>query len=117
MSDDLNTVSTHFGGRPSSVGPARRVPFRIVVIGDFGLSPGKLHGFDDQDLDEALASARPRLDLAVTDHLGGGDRPLGIDIEIGALRDFSAARDTAASAISCSRRSCLASSCERKTVF
>lgn len=92
MSDDPNLVSAQFGSRPPSTGQARRVPFRIVVIGDFGLAPGRLHGFDDQESDAALASARPRLDLAVADHLGGGDRPLAVSLEIGALKDFSPPR-------------------------
>jgi hypothetical protein len=70
----------------------RRVPFRIVVIGDFGLAPERLHGFENQDPDEVLAGARPRLDVTVADHLGGGDRPLSIGMEIVALRDFSSTR-------------------------
>lgn len=92
MSDDPNLVSAQFGSRPPSAGQARPVPFRIVVIGDFGLAPGRLHGFDDQELDDALAGARPRLEVAVSDHLCLGDRPLGMNIEIAALRDFSMPR-------------------------
>lgn len=92
MSDDPNLVSAQFGSGPTTVGQARRVPFRIVALGDFGLAPGRLHGFDDQDPDEALDHARPRLDLTIADHLGGGDRPLAVSVEIGALRDFSPAR-------------------------
>lgn len=92
MSDDPNLVSAQFGSRPASPAQARRVPFRVVIVGDFGLPPGRLHGFDDQTPDEALASSKPGLDLVVPDRLTGGDRPLGVNLRIESLRDFSPAR-------------------------
>jgi type VI secretion system protein ImpC len=92
MSDNPNLASTKFSSGSATVGQARRVPFRIVVIGDFGLPSGRLHGFEDQDLEEELGRVRPRLDLTVPNHLGVSDRPLTISLEIGALRDFSPIR-------------------------
>lgn len=92
MSDDPNLVSAQFGSGRTSARPLRRVPFRIVVLGDFGLSSERLHGFDEQEPDEALAAAAPHLDLAVADRLTGADRPLGLTLAFRALRDFTPSR-------------------------
>ena len=96
-------VGLHGGGRAMTIGgitsrfgagetqTIRRIPFRIVLVGDFGLGKGRMVSLEADDIDTVLSSARPSRQIVVDDHLGGG-QPLALDIEIGSLRDFAPRR-------------------------
>jgi len=97
---DPGQVDTGFGASSTGAvsGPSqsiqrlaiRRVPFRIVAVGSFGLPLGRIHSLEADDLDEVLKRHRPKLDIAVDNRLTAGGGRLSASLSFTSLRDFNA---------------------------
>jgi predicted component of type VI protein secretion system len=67
-------------------------PFRVVVVGGFGLPEGRLHTMDDTGVAGLMEPHGPGLDFVVENHLGDAGEPLRFRIDFRSHRDFEPRR-------------------------